>query len=197
MFLSFQVCWSWNQWNQATSSSRDRHRHTFSVWTVQAVCGGRYSKQRKVYCKCKCLCASCPSLTAYICRPFQSHYTEADCIFRELLLADGYTRFLSSHHGSPVSLASKHSPDRHTVPFTRFLPIRNTLARESVSEQQPNNQRTINVDSDDLLGMGLNTMGSPQFSVDKWRKWNGNRYVTVSVFGYKHTFIIFIYFYFH
>ncbi|XP_010731346.2 fibroblast growth factor 21 isoform X1 [Larimichthys crocea] len=97
----------------------------------------------------------------------QSHYTEADCIFRELLLADGYTRFLSSHHGSPVSLASKHSPDRHTVPFTRFLPIRNTLARESVSEQQPNNQRTINVDSDDLLGMGLNTMGSPQFSVDK------------------------------
>ncbi|TKS89902.1 Liprin-alpha-3 Protein tyrosine phosphatase receptor type f polypeptide-interacting protein alpha-3 [Collichthys lucidus] len=97
----------------------------------------------------------------------QSHYTEADCIFRELLLADGYTRFLSSHHGSPVSLASKHSPERHTVPFTRFLPIRNTLARESVSEQQPNNQRTINVDSDDLLGMGLNTMGSPQFSVDK------------------------------
>uniref|UniRef100_A0AAU6S491 Fibroblast growth factor n=1 Tax=Lateolabrax maculatus TaxID=315492 RepID=A0AAU6S491_LATMC len=97
----------------------------------------------------------------------QSHYTEADCTFRELLLADGYTRFLSSHHGFPVSLASKHSPDRHTVPFTRFLPLRNTLAVESVTEQPPNNQRYFNVDSDDLLGMGLNTMVSPQFSIDK------------------------------
>ncbi|XP_076616245.1 fibroblast growth factor 21 [Chaetodon auriga] len=97
----------------------------------------------------------------------QRHYTEADCTFRELLLADGYTRFLSAHHGSPVSLASKHSPDRHTVPFTRFLPLRNTLAGESVSEQPQNTQRSFNLDSDDLLGMGLNAMVSPQFSVDK------------------------------
>ncbi|XP_070708422.1 fibroblast growth factor 21 [Pempheris klunzingeri] len=96
----------------------------------------------------------------------QRHYTEADCTFRELLLADGYTRFLSSHHGFPVSLASKHSPDRHTVPFTRFLPLRNTLVVESVSEQPPNNQRYFNVDSDDPLGMGLNAMVSPQFSMD-------------------------------
>ncbi|XP_070846894.1 fibroblast growth factor 21 [Chaetodon trifascialis] len=97
----------------------------------------------------------------------QRLYTEADCTFRELLLADGYTRFLSSHHGSPVSLASKHSPDRHSVPFTRFLPLRNTLAGESVSEQPQNTQRSFNLDSDDLLGMGLNAMVSPQFSVDK------------------------------
>ncbi|XP_041819356.1 fibroblast growth factor 21 [Chelmon rostratus] len=97
----------------------------------------------------------------------QRLYTEADCTFRELLLADGYTRFLSSHHGSPVSLASKHSPNRHTVPFTRFLPLRNTLAGESVSERPPNTQRSFNVDSDDLLGMGLNAVVSPQFSVDK------------------------------
>ncbi|XP_051274434.1 fibroblast growth factor 21 isoform X2 [Dicentrarchus labrax] len=97
----------------------------------------------------------------------QRLYTEADCTFRELLLADGYTRFLSSHHGFPVSLASKHSQDRNTVPFTRFLPLRNTLAGESGSEQPPNNQRYFNMDSDDLLGMGLNTMVSPQFSLDK------------------------------
>ncbi|XP_029312960.1 fibroblast growth factor 21 isoform X2 [Cottoperca gobio] len=97
----------------------------------------------------------------------QERYLEADCTFRELLLADGYTRFLSSHHGLPVSLASRHSPDRHSVPFTRFLPLRNTLARESVSEPPPNNQRHFNVDSEDLLGMGLNTMGSPQFSADQ------------------------------
>ncbi|XP_020496208.1 fibroblast growth factor 21 [Labrus bergylta] len=97
----------------------------------------------------------------------QRQYVEADCTFRELLLADGYTRFLSSHHGVPVSLASKHSPDRHAVPFTRFLPLRNTLAGESVPEQPQNNERYFNVDSDDLLGMGLNTVGSPQLSMDK------------------------------
>ncbi|XP_074476410.1 fibroblast growth factor 21 [Sebastes fasciatus] len=98
----------------------------------------------------------------------QGQYSEADCTFRELLLADGYTRFLSSHHGFPVSLAPRHLPDRHSVPFTRFLPLRNTLLLESVSEQTPpNNRRHFNVDSDDLLGMGLNTVGSPQFSVDK------------------------------
>ncbi|XP_054455467.1 fibroblast growth factor 21 [Anoplopoma fimbria] len=97
----------------------------------------------------------------------QAQYSEADCTFRELLLADGYTRFLSSHHGVPVSLASRHSPDRQAVPFTRFLPLRNTLASESVSEQTPNNQRYFNVDTDDLLGMGLHTMVSPQFSGDK------------------------------
>ncbi|XP_038592279.1 fibroblast growth factor 21 [Micropterus salmoides] len=94
----------------------------------------------------------------------QRQYTEADCTFRELLSEDSYTRFISSHHGFPVSLASKHSPDRHTGPFTRFLPLRNTLTEESVSEQPPN---IFNMDSDDLLGMGLNAMVSPQFSVDK------------------------------
>ncbi|XP_071763447.1 fibroblast growth factor 21 [Centroberyx gerrardi] len=97
----------------------------------------------------------------------QSHYTEADCTFRELLLADGYTRFLSSHHGLPVSLASKHSPERHDLPFTRFLPLGNTLTVESVSEQLPRTQESFNMDSDDPLGMGLNSVVSPQFSMDK------------------------------
>ncbi|XP_039991183.1 fibroblast growth factor 21 [Xiphias gladius] len=97
----------------------------------------------------------------------QRQYTEVDCTFRELLLADGYTRLLSSHHGFPVSLASKLSPERHTVPFTRFLPLRNTLTGESVSEQPTNSPRYFNVDSDDLLGMGLNSMVSPQFSMEK------------------------------
>ncbi|XP_058477352.1 fibroblast growth factor 21 [Solea solea] len=97
----------------------------------------------------------------------QSHYTEADCTFQELLLADGYTRFLSSHHGFPVSLAAKHSPGRHSVPFTRFLPLRNILTREAVSEAPMGSQRHFDVDSDDLFGMGLHSMASPQFSVDK------------------------------
>ncbi|KAK2820295.1 hypothetical protein Q5P01_023254 [Channa striata] len=100
----------------------------------------------------------------------QTHYTEADCTFRELLLADGYTRFLSLHHGFPLSLAPKQSPDRQSVPFTRFLPLRDSLTGESVSEQPSNNERYVNVDSDDPLGMGLNFMASPQFSVYKKRK---------------------------
>uniref|UniRef100_A0A674N2I3 Fibroblast growth factor n=2 Tax=Takifugu rubripes TaxID=31033 RepID=A0A674N2I3_TAKRU len=97
----------------------------------------------------------------------QRHPTEADCTFREVLLADGYTRFLSLHNGTPVSLAPKQSPDQHTVPFTRFLPLRNTLAEESMSEPPSNQQRYFNIDSDDLLGMDLNAMVSPQFSGDK------------------------------
>ncbi|KAM9426387.1 fibroblast growth factor 21 [Pholidichthys leucotaenia] len=96
----------------------------------------------------------------------QSHYSEADCTFRELLLADGYTRFVSSHYGFPVSLASRFPPDRHVVPFSRFLPLRNTVA-DSASEQPPNNERHFNMDSEDLLGMGPGSVVSPQFSLEK------------------------------
>lgn len=120
---------------------------------------------------------SCPSLTAHSSRPPptpsplpQKLHVEADCTFRELLLADGYTRFLSSHHGSPLSLAPKQSPGRHAVPFTRFLPLRNTLAGESASDQPPNNPRLFNVDSEDLLGMAHASVISPQFSAEKWRE---------------------------
>ncbi|XP_026207553.1 fibroblast growth factor 21 [Anabas testudineus] len=97
----------------------------------------------------------------------QRHYMETDCTFRELLLADGYTRFLSSHHGFPVSLASKQTPDRHAAPFTRFLPLKNTVIWENMSEEPPNSQKNFNVDSEDLFGMVLNPMVSPQFSMDK------------------------------
>ncbi|XP_032431167.1 fibroblast growth factor 21 [Xiphophorus hellerii] len=93
----------------------------------------------------------------------QTNYDEADCSFRELLLADGYTRFLNSQHGVPLSLASRNSPDRHSVPFTRFLPLRNTL---TVSEESTKTQRDFNLDSDDLLGMGQNVVVSPQLFVD-------------------------------
>ncbi|XP_056285238.1 fibroblast growth factor 21 [Pseudoliparis swirei] len=97
----------------------------------------------------------------------KGQYSEADCTFRELLLADGYTRFLSSLHRFPVSLASRQSPDRHSIPFTRFLPLRIALAEESVSEQPPDSQRRFHVDSGDLLGMAVNTVDSPQFSEHK------------------------------
>uniref|UniRef100_A0A8C6M6F6 FGF n=1 Tax=Nothobranchius furzeri TaxID=105023 RepID=A0A8C6M6F6_NOTFU len=93
--------------------------------------------------------------------------SEADCSFRELLLADGYTRFLNSHHGIPISLASRNSQDQHSVPFTRFLPLRNMLPVEGISEDPVNHQRGINVESDDLFGMGLNTVVSPQLLMEK------------------------------
>ncbi|KAM6897485.1 fibroblast growth factor 21 [Xenentodon cancila] len=97
----------------------------------------------------------------------QRLYTEADCSFRELLLADGYTRFLSLHHGIPVSLASRHSPDPQAVPFTRFLPLTNTLNLESMSGNPPNNQKDFNMDSDDLLGIGRNAVVSPQLIMEE------------------------------
>ncbi|MEQ2227711.1 hypothetical protein ILYODFUR_001074 [Ilyodon furcidens] len=97
----------------------------------------------------------------------QSAYEEADCSFRELLLADGYTRFLNSRHGIPLSLASRNSPDQHSVPFTRFLPLRNTLTTENVSEESIKTQRNFNTDSDDLFEMGQNTVVSPQLFMDK------------------------------
>lgn len=169
-FPCFQVCWSWNLLKQATWSWRGRHRHCSSVWTARASWADRYSKRRRAQSK-KVLIFTCHLAgTSHLLSFLQRRYVEADCAFRELLLADGYTRFLSSHHGSPLSLASKQSPGRHAVPFTRFLPLRNTLAVESASDQPPNNQRLFNVDSDDLLGMALNSMISPQFSAEKWRK---------------------------
>ncbi|XP_061612126.1 fibroblast growth factor 21 isoform X1 [Phyllopteryx taeniolatus] len=96
----------------------------------------------------------------------QTHFSEDDCTFRELLLADGYTRFLSPRHGFPVSLPSRRSPDRHAVPFTRFLPLKDTLPRETAPEPAPIRE-TFNLDSADLLGMSQDSVLSPQFSVEK------------------------------
>uniref|UniRef100_A0A3P8WZQ1 Fibroblast growth factor n=1 Tax=Cynoglossus semilaevis TaxID=244447 RepID=A0A3P8WZQ1_CYNSE len=97
----------------------------------------------------------------------QSHYTETDCTFREQLLADGYSHFTSLHHGVPVSLAKKLHLGQHTLPFVKFLPLRNVRRYESVSETPQTNQRHFNLDSDDPVGMALYSMASPQFSLEK------------------------------
>ncbi|KAK7919691.1 hypothetical protein WMY93_010975 [Mugilogobius chulae] len=96
----------------------------------------------------------------------QNHYTETDCTFRELLLADGYTRFISSHYGLPVSLAPKHSQDRHAVSFTRFLPLRNTLSEVAATAEAISRQQYVNLDSHDLLGMETAVV-SPQIFFQK------------------------------
>ncbi|XP_077407364.1 fibroblast growth factor 21 [Vanacampus margaritifer] len=97
----------------------------------------------------------------------QTHFSEDDCTFQELLLADGYTRFLSPRHKFAVSLASRRSPDRHAVPFTRFLPLKDTLPRDTATEHAPVRETYFNLDSDDLLGMSQDSMLSPQFSAEK------------------------------
>ncbi|CAB1312252.1 unnamed protein product [Coregonus sp. 'balchen'] len=101
----------------------------------------------------------------------QSHYTEADCTFREQLLADGYTRFLSLHHNLLVSLTSKLSTPQHGLPFSRFLPLRNILVSGSMTtntdENRQQNQQQLDLDSDDPFGRGLTGVVSPQFSWDK------------------------------
>ncbi|XP_072312525.1 fibroblast growth factor 21 [Eucyclogobius newberryi] len=95
----------------------------------------------------------------------QSHYTEADCTFRELLLADGYTRFISSHYGLPVSLAPKHSQDLNALSFTRFLPLRNSLSEEATAETI-SRQQYVNLDSHDPLGMETAVV-SPQIFIQR------------------------------
>uniref|UniRef100_A0A3B3ZNR3 Fibroblast growth factor n=1 Tax=Periophthalmus magnuspinnatus TaxID=409849 RepID=A0A3B3ZNR3_9GOBI len=96
----------------------------------------------------------------------QSHYSEADCTFRELLLADGYTRFISSQYGLPVSLAPKHFQDRHAVSFTRFVPLRNTLSEVAPTAEAIGRQPYVNLDSNDPLGMETAVV-SPQIFMQK------------------------------
>lgn len=165
LFLCVQVCWSSNQSNQDIVDIVIVGKSSSLFLCVDST--GRLRGQvQRVQNTFMSFCLFPGTLQCVCCR-FQRLYSEADCTFTELLLADGYTRFLSSHHGLPVSLASKQSLDRPAVPFTRFLPIGNTLMEESASEQTPSNQKYFNVDSGDLLGMGLNPVVSPQFSADK------------------------------
>ncbi|KAJ8347277.1 hypothetical protein SKAU_G00286780 [Synaphobranchus kaupii] len=101
----------------------------------------------------------------------QRQYKEADCTFRELLLADGYTLFLSPHHGLPVSLSSKQSGGNHARSFSQFLPVINQLLsgmERAKKEKEKLEERTENVDveSDDPLGMRLSpaaALSSPGF----------------------------------
>ncbi|XP_056433555.1 fibroblast growth factor 21 [Gadus chalcogrammus] len=95
----------------------------------------------------------------------QRQYTESDCTFREVILEDGYTHFLSVHHRLPISLAPRHSPGRQGLRFSRFLPLRSSLSEERVAEA-PQTAQALNLDSEDPLGMGLGSLLSPAFSMD-------------------------------
>ncbi|KAL4658306.1 fibroblast growth factor 21-like [Arapaima gigas] len=101
----------------------------------------------------------------------QRMYTEADCTFRELLLADGYTIFLSPHHGLPITLASKVSVQNSAPPFSHFLPVRNGVSlggapEVDMTESLIQQHRAVDLDSQDPLGMELgevDMVNSPGF----------------------------------
>ncbi|XP_035262642.1 fibroblast growth factor 21-like isoform X1 [Anguilla anguilla] len=95
-------------------------------------------------------------------------YMEADCTFNESLL-DGYTLFLSKHHGFPVSLAPKLLRDKQFPPFSQFQPLRNLLSSGKEKEERQNEnakpeQQRLDIDSEDPFGMGLQvSVRSPGF----------------------------------
>ncbi|XP_073713424.1 fibroblast growth factor 21 isoform X1 [Misgurnus anguillicaudatus] len=89
----------------------------------------------------------------------QGEYAEEDCIFKELLLENGYSCFLSPHNGLSVSLlSSKQSRLKHCPESSLFLPIIPTQfmipARENSQIQEVKQYiQDVNLDSDDPLGM--------------------------------------------
>ncbi|XP_067271537.1 fibroblast growth factor 21 [Pseudorasbora parva] len=96
----------------------------------------------------------------------QLQYIKKDCTFKELLLEDGYSAFLSPHTKLPVLLTSKQSGRKHGAPLSRFLPIMNKVAEDSQIQAV---KQYINLDSDDPLGMGhqSQTLFSPSLHTKK------------------------------
>ncbi|XP_061086436.1 fibroblast growth factor 21, partial [Conger conger] len=96
----------------------------------------------------------------------ESLYKEVDCTFNELLQANGYTLFLSKHHGFPVSLASKLNNEQFP-PFSQFLPLRTQISSGKKGRQNENQtpeQQNLDTDSEDPFGMGRKvTVHSPEF----------------------------------
>ncbi|XP_030645640.1 fibroblast growth factor 21, partial [Chanos chanos] len=90
----------------------------------------------------------------------QHMHTQLDCTFQELLLANGYTLFLSPHTGLPVSLPSKLSGERRGHSLSRFLPVRSSLCGGAGIEEEDQggdlrqSWEYMNLDSDDPFGVG-------------------------------------------
>ncbi|XP_077068738.1 fibroblast growth factor 21 [Siphateles boraxobius] len=101
----------------------------------------------------------------------QRRYSKKDCTFKELLLEDGYSSFLSPHTQRPVSLFSKQSGQKHGVPPFRFLPIMTTVAADSQIQEVKQYIQDLNLESDDPLGMGhrshIQTLFSPSLYTKK------------------------------
>uniref|UniRef100_A0A8C2EHB4 Fibroblast growth factor 21 n=1 Tax=Cyprinus carpio TaxID=7962 RepID=A0A8C2EHB4_CYPCA len=105
----------------------------------------------------------------------QLHYSEGDCTFQELLLENGYSFFLSPHSNHPVSLHSKQSGQKHSAPYSQFLPLMNSQLAgkgEDIQIQDVKHYiKDINLDSDDPLGIGhksqIQTVVSPSLHTKK------------------------------
>ncbi|XP_076842804.1 fibroblast growth factor 19-like isoform X2 [Brachyhypopomus gauderio] len=101
-----------------------------------------------------------------------SVFLNADCSFSELLESDGYTYFLSTHHKRPLSLNFKGLPQKHILPYSQFLPLRNNLFLETKVEEEDNTehlQTEEDLDSDDPLRLSQSVQNprSPLFHMDQ------------------------------
>ncbi|XP_028825331.1 fibroblast growth factor 21 [Denticeps clupeoides] len=91
----------------------------------------------------------------------QKQYAEADCAFTELI-ENGYTRFLSPHHGHHVSLDRKGPVERPNSVFSRFIPQANSRVHDD-NPNVPQTREVINTDSDDPFGMVMSSEIDPMF----------------------------------
>ncbi|KAL2101365.1 hypothetical protein ACEWY4_003126 [Coilia grayii] len=97
-------------------------------------------------------------------------YAESDCNLQEVLLADGYSLFLSPHDGLPLSLKRRSG---HT--FSKFLPLMGDLLHSGQTHEEPQEmlsagQHSANVNSDDPLGMAQSHshyVNSPSLDTDR------------------------------
>lgn len=91
-------------------------------------------------------------LLLLLCVFTQGVFLDADCSFSEMLHPDGYTHFLSAYHRLPVSLSFNGSPEKRTLTFSQFLPLRSHLFMEKQGYAEPSSFLTAtDFDSDDPL----------------------------------------------
>ncbi|KAI5106698.1 fibroblast growth factor 21 precursor [Silurus meridionalis] len=91
-----------------------------------------------------------------------SVFVDADCSFNEMVQPDGYTHFLSAHHGLPVSLSFNVPPGKHTLTLSRFLPLTTDQFMEKQESAETSSFLSApDFDSDDPLGV-KNTHQNPR-----------------------------------
>uniref|UniRef100_H3A2B0 Fibroblast growth factor n=1 Tax=Latimeria chalumnae TaxID=7897 RepID=H3A2B0_LATCH len=98
-------------------------------------------------------------------------YTEKDCTFKEVVLADGYNLYVSEEHQATVTLSpmrARIAQGKKIPPFSHFLPMVNKVPVEDVAAEmefvQVLREMTADVDSPDPFGMTWEeSVHSPSF----------------------------------
>lgn len=100
---------------------------------------------------------------------FQGVFLDADCSFIEKLQPDGYTHFLSAQHKLAVSVSFNGPPEKHTLSFSQFLPLRTHLIDKKENEEPSSILTVADFDSDDPLRLTNphQNLKSPLFHIDQ------------------------------